>query len=565
MLVLGYTEATDAIEPVILVPPFHTGHLGFVPDTPVRVGLVKESLDVPHREVVVTPFKKDTRELAIVTVAMRDQAGVVSRLVGAVAALGFNIEVLESSSIKQLHNHSVTLLVQLSVPPGGTSVDDETPTPGQRLYQGYDSVFPVDNLACVRLFESIMAHCADIIEWKPPAGDRRFPEIEIRRYPDTRTLSDFVVQPLVAAKDKKLYARIDLPNEIANGLRPVVSAERQLEYLLVSDTTTRALHAFFMQAADARRVFHVGFFHDDVPGALATILALLREAQFNILTSLVRKQQGGRSVWEAVLQYQGAEEVPNGDTRHAHDPITTEEIDWICARVVDAHEEVKEEVVECAIDVAPPRYPVRKGKRKVKPVPLSSLLQPSAGDTGAVPSYEPARLLEEQLEKFNGAGHEDQDSEAGKRLVRLILRRHAERSRPGVFLSYPRNAHEHGEVVWDRMNGRWRMDRHQEPDGEVILERVIAKIEGCDYFIGIWHPEVTPSKGRTKRISPWMLFEYGVAHAAGKPAIVVHSDRLHEDIWRRITPSVASPEYSDVSFSTETVDLILDYCELHFV
>src|SRR3954470_11848707 len=101
MLVLGYTEETDASAPVIQVPPFHTGHLGFVPDTPVRVGLVKESLDVPHREVVVTPFKKDTRELAIVTVAMRDQAGVVSRLVGAVAALGFNIEVLESSSIKQ--------------------------------------------------------------------------------------------------------------------------------------------------------------------------------------------------------------------------------------------------------------------------------------------------------------------------------------------------------------------------------------------------------------------------------------------------------------------------------
>src|SRR6185312_549470 len=246
---------------------------------------------------------------------------------------------------KQLDNHSVTLLVQLSGPPGGRSSEDLTPTPVRRLYQGYDSVFPVENLACMCLFESIVAHCADIIEWNPPVADMRLPDIEIRRYPDRRTLSDFVVQPLVAATDKKLHARIDLPSEIANGLRPVVSRDGELEYLLVSDTTTRALHAFFMQPELARKVFHIGFFHDDVPGALATILTLLREAEFNILTSLVRKQQGGRSVWEAVLQYQGDADVPRGDSRRAHDPITAAEIRWICDRIVTAHEQTREEVV----------------------------------------------------------------------------------------------------------------------------------------------------------------------------------------------------------------------------
>lgn len=564
MLVLGYAEATDSNSPAIRVPPFHTGHLGFVPDTPVRVGLVQASLGVPHREVVVTPFKKDPRDLALVTVAMRDQAGVVARLMGAVAALGFNIEVLESSSIKQLHNHSVTLLVQLSAPPGGISSSDQTPTAVRRLYQGYDSVLPVENLACVCLFESIVAHCADVLEWKPPfSPGRRLPEIEIRRYPDVRTLSDFVVQPLKTAGDGKLHAQIDLPNEIANGLQPVVSADGKLEYLLVSDTTTRSLHAFFMQPELARRVFHVGFYHDDVPGALATILALLREAEFNILTSLVRKQQEGRSVWEAVLQYQGDAEVPNGNRRHAHDPIREKEVEWICERIVAAHERSNEEVVKCAIEVAPPKYPARKGKSAVRPVSLSTLLKSSIRSAGQVSHYEPAELLDARLAKLDEEDRSDPDGEAAKALVRLIQRRHEERGRPAVFLSYPSSASPYGNAIWKQMDGRWRLDRYQEPDGEVILERVVAKIEACDYFIGIWHPE-GKVKRRTKKISPWMLFEYGVAHAAGKPAIVVHSDMLHKDIWQRIAPGVASPEYSEGSFG-ETVDLIVDYAEQHFV
>lgn len=564
MLVLGYAKATNADVPTLEVTPFHTGHLGFVPDTPVRVGLVNESPEVPHREVVVTPFKKDTRDLALVTVAMRDRAGVVARLVSAVAALGFNIEVLESSSIKQLHNHSVTLLVQLSKPLGGLSVEDETPTAIQRVYQGYDSIFPVENFACVCLFESIVAHCADIIEWKPPTGETRFPDIEIRRYPDRRTQSDFVVQPLVPAPGKNLHVHIDLPNEIANGLRSVVSDGR-LEYLLVSDTTTRALHAFFMQPELASRVFHVGFFHDDVPGALATILALLREAEFNILTSLVRKQQEGRSVWEAVLQYQGEAEVPNGDSRQAHEPVTQAEIGWICERIVAAHETIGREVVDCAIDVAPPRYPVRKGDEAVDPVSLSSLLGGGA-ERGTVPRYEPVELLSEQLASLDANGADSPDGEAAKRLVRLIQRRYAEHGRPAIFLSYPRNAHELGEAVWERLGGPWRMVRYQKPDGEVILEQVKAKVEECDYFIGIWHYEgAAPAEGRTKEISPWMFFEYGLAHAAGKPAMIVHSDKLAKEIWQRISPDVASPEYSEARFTEETVDLILDYAERHFV
>jgi hypothetical protein len=563
MLVLGYVGATTTDETWISVPPFHTGHLGFVPGTPVRIGLVNESPNGPHYEVVVTPFKKDTRDLAVVTVAMKDQAGVVARLVGAVAALDLNIEILESSSIKLLDNHSVTLLVDLSGVANRTSPPETTPTAARRLYQGYDSVFPVGDFACMCLFESIVAHCADILEWKTIAGDR-FPDIEIRSYPDNRTFRSSVERRVLPDRERTLHARIDLPNEIANGLRPVVSPDGQLEYLLVSDTTTRALHAFFMQPDLARRVFHVGFFHDDVPGALATILALLRDAGFNILTSLVRKQDDGRSVWEAVLEHQGAGQVPGRNTRHAHEPVMQPELDWICERIATAHKRTKTKIVDCAIVVAPPKYPVRpKGTSRATEVALSALLAPSSVEPDAAQDYDPAVLLRRQLRKLDKTP-DNGDKETRRRLIHLIQRRRTEHGRPGVFLSYPHNASKYGELVFDRMDGRWRMDRYQKPDGEVILEQVIARVEDCDYFIGLWHHEGSPGKGRTKRISPWMLFEYGVAYAAGKPAIVVHSDRLHKDISQRISPGVANPEYSDATFN-DTVELIVEYCERHFV
>jgi ACT domain-containing protein len=504
LLVLGYARTTNVKEASITVPPFHTGHLGFVPDTPVRISLVDPPMGGLHREVVVTPFNKDVRDLAAITVAMRDEVGVVARLVGAVAALGINIEVLESSSIKLLDNHSVTLLVDLSGAslPTGTEISlpapgSLTPTAIRRLYQGYDSVFPVRDFVCMHLFESIVAHCADVIDWKTISGEP-FPDIDIRRYPQRR-LSTFVVEPLVRVEGRPLHVKIDLPKAITHRLRHVLGADGQFEYLLVSDTTTRALHAFFLHPDFARRILHVGFVHDDVPGALATILDLLREAEFNILTSLVRKEGDGRSVCEAVLEYQGTAEIPSEDSRQAHSPVTQAELDWICEQIVAAHAGSEHDAIDCGIVVAPPRYPARKaGTEPAMPVPLSDRIEPISHAPGIEPRYEPDRLLLEQLEALDAHGRGHQYAGETRQLLKLIQKRHAEHGRSGIFLSYPHSAADHGEALYQRLNGPYRVDRYQEPDGEAIPQNIIDKIEGCDYFIGIWHYEGSPGKGRTK-------------------------------------------------------------------
>jgi hypothetical protein len=139
-------------------------------------------------------------------------------------------------------------------------------------------------------------------------------------------------------------------------------------------------------------------------------------------------------------------------------------------------------------------------------------------------------------------------------------------ARPVIFLSYPDIAKQHGKRLRRRLRRRdFRVKTYQKPDGEVIVDAVKRKIDESDYFIGIWHHGEEPPDGqRTTHISPWMLFEYGIASAAEKPAIIVHSDKLDPSVWMRISPGVSNPEYSDLDFQTRTIETILSYCEVHF-
>ena len=570
MLVLGYANSTDATEPSIAVPPFHTGHLGFVPDTPVRISLVATPAAGRHCEVVVTPFEQDFRYLAFVSVTMRDEPGVVGRLIAAVAHLGINIEVQESSSINLLSHHFVSLLVDLSESSMSGRAEFSTPaaipvspTAVQRLYRNYDSVFPVRDLRFVRLFESIVAHCADVIVWKEVSGEY-YPDISIRGYSD-RPLTKSEVQPLVRGASP-LHVTFAVPDGITHRLQRVLGADNRFEYLLVSDTVARSLHVFFLHPDITERLFHVGFFHDDVPGALATILTLLRDAHFNILTSLMRKQASGRSVWEAVLEYQGDAQVPSSDCRPAHSPLSQADLSWICDEVIKGQKTNKSEIIDCDIVVAPPKYPARpEGAERAEPVLLSSQLSPLGGKPQLKRPPVFSDLIEARRKGLKDRKLDADVTHKTEELLDLIGTRGAEGEQPVVFLSYPRSAKGQGDATYKALGQEYRVERYQEPDGETIVDEVIGKIESSDYFIGIWHHEDEPASGETTRsISPWMLFEYGVARAAGKPAFVVHSDKLDNAIWMRIDPGVSTPGYSDLDFKDRTLRTILDYCQRHF-
>jgi hypothetical protein len=161
MLVLGYLSHLN--QNALRIPPFHTGHLGLLPDTEVNLYLVAPN--TAHSvscELLVSPVNRKPDSLTQITCVMEDKPGVVSHLIEAVSDLKLNIICQESSSINHMNHHLVELLVDWST---SSFSDDKADSfdSTQRDYRNYSSIFPVRSRRSMALFDSIVAHCADVI------------------------------------------------------------------------------------------------------------------------------------------------------------------------------------------------------------------------------------------------------------------------------------------------------------------------------------------------------------------------------------------------------------------
>jgi hypothetical protein len=573
MLVLDYPRATSAAEPWIAIPPFHTGHLGFVPDTPVYIGLVTPQKQ--HCELVVAPFSQDWNYLASVTVTMRDRPGVVSRLATAFAALGINIETQESASVNHLDEHFVSLLVDFSSSPQLSALPRDTPAPVQRLYRSFESLFSLHDYRFIHLFESIMTRCADVIVWHEISG-QCLPSVSITALP-VRPLGQRS-NSVVSRAPGPLQAKVVIPDDIAVTLRAALEVDDELQYISISDTDTRSLRVFFLHPSTVGSLFHIGVYHDSVPGALAAILTLLREAGFSLLTSLTRKQSKGRSVWEALVQYVGENvEIPAPEGRVAHSPPSPADLLWVEQRLNEAAPKVGN-FAKYSVALGSPQYP-KRGPAPTRPVepgtslhdhpePVKIVSGPHQPESQRMEVPSVATLIAQRRAQLET---EDIDADVRVRIDELlttILRRSESGARPIVFVSFPLAANRQGMVtkLIVRLEEWYEVWCYDKPDGKMVLAEAIRLIEESDYFVGIWHPDSAPKHRirKSKDLSPWMPFEYGVARAQSKPNHIVHSDQLDESVWRRIDPGVAIPEYTTESFVDETIPKIVAYCRANF-
>lgn len=573
MLVLDYPRTTEVDSPSILVPPFHTGHLGFIPDTPVHFGIVTPQRT--HSEVVVAPFSQDWQYLAAVAVTMLDAPGVVSRLVTAVASLDINIETQESASVNHLDHHAVNLIVDFSSSPSLSRIP-ETPVPIQRLYRQYSAQFTLSDFRFVHLFEAIMAYCADVIVWNRDrvSGDL-FPDVSVRGFP-YRPVAHTSAS-VVERADRPLQTRIAVPPTVAVPLRAALGVSDQFQYISVSDTATRSLRVFFLHPSAADALFHIGVYHDDVPGALAAILTLLREAKFNILTSLTRKQPAGRSVWEALVHYVGGvRDIPDPGDRVAHSRPTREEVEWVRQRIAESCPGSAADFERYRLRLGSPQYPKRKAEGatgKYKPTqsvdhpdPVTLDLSDGSGPARNEQRLSIAAAIAEVRERVDAAELEDEVTERIDDLLTTIDKRSELGEHPTIFVSYPHSAEAMVKKLLLRLEEWYIVKCYQKPDGKLILDEAMRLIEESDYFIGIWHPDTMPTRrGRTtKDLSPWLPFEYGVARARDKGHHVVHCDALHAAVWRRVEPGVASPGYAAEAFVDEMIPDIVQFCRSNF-
>lgn len=565
MFVLDYLKSS--IGNTIIVPPFHTGHLGFIPGSEVTVALLKGQSETPdHCEVLVTPFHQAASELVRISCTMLDDIGVVGSLIQAISNMDINITNFETSSIDRLKHHTVNMIVDFST---ARLPKEETKRSTIRLYSKFESVLPLHDARYVTVFESIVAHCADKLVWTSVLG-RNLPQLSIqpirrtelgvhlpttiRSAIDVKSIGGSAAHPVTVGP---YHIAIDLPDRVAGQIRRNLGQPMSspLKYVVISDTDERNLRVFFPTPKSTERLIHLGFYHTDEPGVLARITDAVARAQFSIVTSLVRNVNPSQNVWEALMEYKGDNSFPS---QAGTDQVCI----WASEQII-RHSSNPHQLLASRIEIGAPRYPRKQqwqGTILVNEHPLAKQATPR-------PIVRPS-IQELLVHKISGAAKVAADSapvQAATKLLELVQRRTSKSALPRIFVSYPKNAVRHALALRKQLDGKYEWDEYQDPDGEDIVSQVQNKITDCDYFIGIWHhDESLPASPGKYNVSPWMPFEYGIAIAESKKSIVIHSEKVDERVWRRINANIANPEYSDLHFLSDTVPKVVGYCAAHF-
>lgn len=575
MLVLDFVRQTAAKKPSIRVPRIHAGHLGFLPGT--RVFVSRPTTGSAHSgvEVLVTPFETDTENTALISVVLHDAIGVVRSLVQALSWLNINIEVLESSSIDHLNLHRVGMIVDLS----GMRKDGETPMRVQDEYRPYAANVPLHSRRYLEIFDRIVAQCGDALWWHPyeEIGGRPFiPSLYVRPLyrSAARNLSDLVLgEPAADDTQTGRYTEIELPpsvrKHICDELCPGAESGDELSYVFVSDTNDRTLRACFLPRSVASRLVHVGLYHSDRAGTLGRVLDAVAAAQFNIVTSLLRKHSEGKSVWEAVLRYEGEDEQPptmpaSGDALPQW--YRDELLPWVCGRLRASSR--FRELNGCDVSIGPPRYPKRYGGDEEDNVLTLSEDDERTQDSPQITNQNILTLLDQRYRNLILAERSPPEALAGGELIRTVALHRIRTERRTLFLSYPKTASKYvSNYLWPELepakewptyllthlqekrplhpDPQWAsiygdnplydlMQRRKQLDADDIQEEAVALIRDADYFLAIWHPEEDKEGHRYSldRISPWMFFEYGVARALRKPCVIA----CHQQIKATLDP-----------------------------
>jgi predicted amino acid-binding ACT domain protein/uncharacterized protein YlzI (FlbEa/FlbD family) len=536
MIVLDYLRELENNE--IIVPPFHTGHLGFIPNTTVRVGLIStQDSELSHSELILTPYDPST-ELAILRCTMKDGIGVVRKLVSALSALNINIVTQESSSINHQSQHTVNLLLDLST---SKLNHDKTYEWAKQKYRDYDYVFPLNDYRFLKIFERVIAYCGDSICWENQNGNFR---IQLYISPLERKVIQYAESETVISENSKNRIKIKIPpsliTKIQTNLNPSKSQNKKLKYLLFSDTKERTLRVYFPKIESYDKLVHIGIHHKDMPGALSAIFDLLANANFNIITGLLRKNQKDTNIWEGLLEFKGDKIIDQNNLYK-----------WVSEKIKPSNK-IDYDIRPYDFKIGAPMYP----KKNYAPIPLV------IKTTGAPLSNGKKEILQRQVDetckKINERFYLEPCDKQMLALLKVIETRYKNDFKKKVFISYPHGAKEHVAILKEKLKDEYYLDEYQDASGEMILDEVINKIKSCDFFLGIWHHDEKMPIGEGKySITPWMPFEYGVALAEKKDNYIVCSSKLDMRIGRRINPSKAIPEYSDLTFINQTVPKII--------
>ncbi len=554
MNVLDFIRNTEFKQGGIEIPPFHTGHLGLVPPMSVDIGLMSSSRgESSHCELIVSANGMQTsrQDLAVLTCTLKDGVGVVSKVVEALSDLEINILTKANSSINHLDNHSLTLLLDLST--SNISIDRlATKKSSRNFYKYFRSLFPIDDYRYMRIFESLVVNCAESISWNKVSG-LNLPSISIKPLGVVPTFKKKCKAQLVRSKasSKSYYVNLELPQSIKSYLDLYFTPTTKLYYILLSDTIEKNLRVFFPKPEIIPKILHVGFYHNNIPKALNAILRILALSKFNILTGVLRNDEhDDRSVWEAILEYRGGNEKPGDYESH-------EMCEWLKDKL-ESNCKGRVSLEKFNVEIGLPQYPKpKKPKDRDLRVPLKCFTKSKKDDDSA--GLSSSKVVKTKITSLKKSGLSIADQHHTRELLKKIEKRLARDTRPTIFLSYPTPAKKIADHFKGHFKDSYQIDDYQQPDGNVILEKVREKIQECDVFVGIWiEDELFPHIKDKKffNVSPWMLFEYGIAFDDRKPILLLQSEKVHDNISQRINPSRAHLKFYNHELTEDIIDTV---------
>jgi hypothetical protein len=549
----------------IEIPPWHTGALGFLPGkTEVWVHLqpALRSKGLPrnrpaHCELYVIPFPTNPGRMFRLECTLRDQPGVVYRVLSAIAAMGANIVKQDSCTFYGGPGHGFLHFVDLVI---DWSEAENYRRPIRVFpsdlwcYRALRDRIPTHDARYVQLFELLLLHSFDIDFDK--AHESRLPSIRITPF-SFRSEDRVKATRMLLTGDKPLHVKLGLTHNEVDTIceRTGRDPTKPLSYVLSADGESRTLRVLFL-SSERSQLLWVGFRHKDEAGVLAAIARVLLDAGLNIQASILRKESRQRCMWEVGLEPFGEDVVNTNENTGALEFVA----DALRRAVVPTA--VIRKCSEAEVTLGPPAYSSGKSKDAPDaagqfPKQLAALLDADSSPPsefahtnpneevqtryGAMVSRDTIAAAQQALQTFVDP---DKRDIYGRVLARF------DRLQPLIFLSYSFEIKELAEQLKSHAQilQHFRVADYQAKDWHDFFNQSIHRIRMSDVFVGLWSvdPEVM--------ISPWLPFEYGVAEALGKPSLLALEQTLHERIKTGLRPNVGFKEYTRASFGGEFLD-----------
>lgn len=552
----------------LTIPPFHLGHLGFRPGLEVDSQYVDFDNAQGH-ELTLTPFQGRRDNLFILKCIFTEQPGVVASALSAFARMRLNVLSLESATIDRDTKH--VLFCILSWAPSRYTRAVELDESAKHKLIDVLPLLPTLDKRYLYFLETFFLFCFDALAYeKVPGKNLLLPRIDIKLFDDFYVEQPF--RPLKISREP-LKVEVDPADADVKVTLPSVVVELSQETaenspaLLFSETETKALHIIFPKPGREKRFLHIGFTHQNRPGALLLIATLLQYCGFSIKTSLLRQYdiQRNINVWETMLEYVG--EIPIN-------PIPDDKagVEWFrnwCFGDENPKHDLTKNLINYlrsySVEVCRPSYPrrARDALLEFEPLNLSANVVPDREF-----SIERDEVFEIRHHKYRERlallERASQDTGEYSWLARLMYPA-LQRIKLGgqVFMSIPRHCAEQIHLIKTNLQTELDLDVITYQDGDAA-ERVSAaaleKIRAADFFLGVWHPE----RDKPRELSPWMPFEFGVALALGKPYVLIAHRDIPGDVKSRIMRDYSLIDYSDVELKQIITEKLVPACRARF-